>query len=955
MRIAFLISICLVSASLSCVRTVEVPVNAALPEGPDESARRQVDAASQPVDDGPVATREEVRASVVVNEICYSPRSGEPNEEWIELYNRSGMRADVSGWRLGGSVEIELPRGTSIPADGFLLVAADAARIRERVAASEVVGGWSGELDDAGGEIHLVDRDGSTVESLAYAGGAPWPTIGAGRSLERRSASRRADDVRNWSASGGGGWVRVTGEGIVTSQRFYFYLLGSGACVVDDFVLRDAAGKVVLRDDFSRGRSWRPYGGHRASRIDPSAGRGGTPGMRVVAEGAGSSGSSAVDRRDLPVTAGSRCRVEFWARFEADSGALVARFSGAGNRRDSIWIETVPSEGTPGARNSTATEVLPGLVESVRHEPFRPGPGEPVTITARVRPGDVAFESLILHVARDGGAVERVPLETQTAVTPEFGARSLPVDFAASLPGVAAETLVEYWVTATDAREQITRFPEGELGSRRGYFVEPPRAPSAVPVYRLRVAPEVARDLRRNPHSDAYRPATFIYDGVVYSGVGVRHRGHTSRAYPKRHWKLKFPKANRFRLGRGRRPIRTVNLNSSYGDKIALREMLGFRLWRDLGRPHCAVEHVVLELNGEFYGLYVQVENPGETYLTRNGQSGHLWKAYSSANGRGGRFELEAGDPATARDLLVAWLDEIRRVSGEELDALIEETIAVDSFLDFLVANQLIHNADHVEKNYLVHRSPDGRFTFLPWDLDLTHGRNFECRGWGGILNDRLRYNHWDDETNDDALLFGTRVHPKCDGPVNGVIDAVLRRTNSFRRRYYRRLAEALSHYYDPAVLLPKARALRDRIRPLMLRDRALWRSYGGDDDFDRRFAAFEDWVRKRYRHLDAKLTALGYEVPPALNAWFDVGTASGAAPVAVRFRDRSVGEIVAWRWTFGDGGTSEEQNPRHIYRDPGRYDVHLQVTARDGRTHAWVLPGAVFVDSESPASKSGE
>jgi hypothetical protein len=54
-----------------------------------------------------------------------------------------------------------------------------------------------------------------------------------------------------------------------------------------------------------------------------------------------------------------------------------------------------------------------------------------------------------------------------------------------------------------------------------------------------------------------------------------------------------------------------------------------------------------------------------------------------------------------------------------------------------------------------------------------------------------------------------------------------------------------------------------------------------------------------------------------------------------VAFKDASEGEITAWKWEFGDGTTSTEQNPIHQYEEtPGRagiYTVILYVTGPAG------------------------
>lgn len=50
-----------------------------------------------------------------------------------------------------------------------------------------------------------------------------------------------------------------------------------------------------------------------------------------------------------------------------------------------------------------------------------------------------------------------------------------------------------------------------------------------------------------------------------------------------------------------------------------------------------------------------------------------------------------------------------------------------------------------------------------------------------------------------------------------------------------------------------------------------------------------------------------------------------------VSFFDLSVGEVVDWRWEFGDGFSSDEVDPIHTYDAPGTYDVKLIVTDRTG------------------------
>lgn len=50
-----------------------------------------------------------------------------------------------------------------------------------------------------------------------------------------------------------------------------------------------------------------------------------------------------------------------------------------------------------------------------------------------------------------------------------------------------------------------------------------------------------------------------------------------------------------------------------------------------------------------------------------------------------------------------------------------------------------------------------------------------------------------------------------------------------------------------------------------------------------------------------------------------------------VAFKDQSQGKITGWKWTFGDGETSTEQNPVHQYKRTGSFVTILDITGPDG------------------------
>lgn len=55
-------------------------------------------------------------------------------------------------------------------------------------------------------------------------------------------------------------------------------------------------------------------------------------------------------------------------------------------------------------------------------------------------------------------------------------------------------------------------------------------------------------------------------------------------------------------------------------------------------------------------------------------------------------------------------------------------------------------------------------------------------------------------------------------------------------------------------------------------------------------------------------------------------------------------GAVRSYRWSFGDGTTSEEPHPAHVYAAPGTYSVSLTVTGDDGSTKSAEIRDAVRV-----------
>jgi len=65
--------------------------------------------------------------------------------------------------------------------------------------------------------------------------------------------------------------------------------------------------------------------------------------------------------------------------------------------------------------------------------------------------------------------------------------------------------------------------------------------------------------------------------------------------------------------------------------------------------------------------------------------------------------------------------------------------------------------------------------------------------------------------------------------------------------------------------------------------------------------------------------------------AAFSATPTSGTAPLTVNFTDESENNPTSWLWDFGDGNTSTQQNPSHIYSSAGQYTISLLVENEEG------------------------
>jgi hypothetical protein len=150
---------------------------------------------------------------VVINEIHYHPAAssvgaGQDPEglQFIELYNREDQALDLGGWAMGEGVDLLFPAGAAIPANGFLVLAADPVLLAGRVTlppGATVLQWTGGELSNGGEKLELVDAYGHLIDKLSYDDDGDWPIApdGQGPSLELVNPGLDNAGAGAWQAS----------------------------------------------------------------------------------------------------------------------------------------------------------------------------------------------------------------------------------------------------------------------------------------------------------------------------------------------------------------------------------------------------------------------------------------------------------------------------------------------------------------------------------------------------------------------------------------------------------------------------------------------------------------------------------------------------------------------------------------------------------------------------------
>ncbi len=141
-------------------------------------------------------------ARVVINEICYNAPDDLDDIQWIEFYNTADRPVDLSEWTLDKGNGYVFPKGTTIEAQGYLVVALKPDEFR-KIYGVPAIGPLKRPLKRGGERLELLDARGQRVDAVRYDDRHPWPVSADGESasLERICPSAAGDLPENWAAS----------------------------------------------------------------------------------------------------------------------------------------------------------------------------------------------------------------------------------------------------------------------------------------------------------------------------------------------------------------------------------------------------------------------------------------------------------------------------------------------------------------------------------------------------------------------------------------------------------------------------------------------------------------------------------------------------------------------------------------------------------------------------------
>jgi hypothetical protein len=449
---------------------------------------------------------------------------------------------------------------------------------------------------------------------------------------------------------------------------------------------------------------------------------------------------------------------------------------------------------TPGFLNGPGNTNLGPLIADVDHSPQEPADNQDLLVTARVLQ---TFQPVATNGVRLLYRIMHAATDTSVTMFDDGvhgdGAAGDGL-YGATIPNTAYTTgqMIRYYVTATDTAAKATRAPPfpDPINSEQFYgtICFNPSLTNPLPVLHLFIT-DANLNSANNNQAGRY-PCSLYYLGEFYDNVGLNRHGQSSQSaeFLRKSYDIDFNPDHHFRYAAGEPRVDDINLLTTYPDKAKMRNMLAYDTYKDADGPYHFVHPVRVQTNGGYFGDWHVVENGDADYLKRLGRdpNGALYKMYNQFNDPASDVLISPNTEAEKKTRrhegnadLVALMNGVS-LTGAARAAFAYDNINIPESINMTAARDLTADLDCCHKNYYFYRDSDGsgEWEALPWDVDLSFGRNWtECS------------NYWGDNMHPENGIFR--------GGGNRYFDA-LYGTTQIRQMYLRRLRTLMDELLQP-------------------------------------------------------------------------------------------------------------------------------------------------------------
>jgi hypothetical protein len=439
------------------------------------------------------------QSEVVINEIMYNPITGNNNDEYVELYNRTASPVNIGGWKFVSGISYTFPSNTVIAPGGYLVVAENLTNLLAHypgvLTSANTIGNYGGSLGNAGERLALAMPDAlvSTntntmtlvtntiyvvVNEVTYGDGGRWGnwSDGGGSSLELVDPNSDNRQAANWAESdetsksqwtsfeyNGPSGAPPTSETLsFNGDRVQVFLLGIGECLLDEVEVRVGGGtNLVANPGFESGtNSWLLQGSHDFSTIE-NVGFAGSKSLHLRAASRGDNGANRL-QNFLTASAAGNVTLRGKARWLRGWPEVLIRLRGGG--AEAFGKLALPKNlGTPGAANSRRITNAGPAIYNVQHFPSLPQASNNVVVTAQATdPNGIA--ALRLKYRLDSGNFNVTPalFTSVTMVDDGTGGDAITGDgiYSGTIPGQPGGGLASFYLEAVDNLGATNLFPQ---------------------------------------------------------------------------------------------------------------------------------------------------------------------------------------------------------------------------------------------------------------------------------------------------------------------------------------------------------------------------------------------------------------------------------------------------------------------------------------------------------------